>query len=243
MLHILITRPAEDAARDAASAHAAGARVTCIPLLEILPQHDPAAVAAALMTVDAETHCCFVSVNAVRHGLPHLLQAGHTAASLRAYAIGNATRAALADAGVQRIATPRTGADSEALLAHPDLQQVAGQRALIVNGHGVTASRTLLGDTLAARGATVSYLTCYARRWREDSGAQLSQVFANDPPDCLQLMSIDTGLALLARIPATTLSRATVLVPHPRIATALRSAGLAQVAVADLQSWLAARTR
>lgn len=55
---------------------------------------------------------------------------------------------------------PSEGADSEALLALPELGAVRGQRILIVRGEG---GRTLLADTLAARGAQVDHAVVYRR--------------------------------------------------------------------------------
>src|SRR6185295_12379471 len=58
------------------------------------------------------------------------------------------------------VIAPQSGADSEALLAAPELADVTGKRVLIVRGEG---GRALLGNMLAARGATVNYAECYRR--------------------------------------------------------------------------------
>ncbi|MGS9164769.1 uroporphyrinogen-III synthase, partial [Salmonella enterica subsp. enterica serovar Infantis] len=47
---------------------------------------------------------------------------------------------------------------SEALLQLPELQNIAGNRALILRGNG---GRELLGETLTALGAEVSFFECY----------------------------------------------------------------------------------
>ncbi|WP_275576186.1 uroporphyrinogen-III synthase [Aquitalea magnusonii] len=60
----------------------------------------------------------------------------------------------------QDILFPTAGSDSEALLALPQLADVAGQHWLIVRGQG---GRALLADTLCARGAQVSLAEVYQR--------------------------------------------------------------------------------
>ncbi len=56
---------------------------------------------------------------------------------------------------------PGSGSASEALLALPGLQAIAGMRVALVSGEG---GRELIEQTLAARGADVSRLSLYERR-------------------------------------------------------------------------------
>jgi uroporphyrinogen-III synthase len=55
---------------------------------------------------------------------------------------------------------PAEGADSEALLALPQLAHMTGQRVLIVRG---TGGRDLLQEAMSARGAQVQYAEVYTR--------------------------------------------------------------------------------
>ena len=73
-------------------------------------------------------------------------------------AIGQATAAALNAAGHRVSMMPAEGADSESLLALPQLAHMAGQRVLIVRG---TGGRDLLQEAMTARGAQVQYAEVY----------------------------------------------------------------------------------
>jgi uroporphyrinogen-III synthase len=79
---------------------------------------------------------------------------------LTAAAIGGGTRRQLEQCGIRDVLAPVSGADSEALLALPELANPAGRRVVIFRGAG---GRALLGDTLLARGARVEYAECYRR--------------------------------------------------------------------------------
>ena len=80
---------------------------------------------------------------------------------IRIAAIGSKTARALESRG-QLIAIKPDGHDTEALVAHPQLQteQVTGKKVVIFRGEG---GRPLLGDTLQARGAEVFYADMYRR--------------------------------------------------------------------------------
>ena len=104
----------------------------------------------------------FTSANAV-HGL---MQQRHrqkiwpliTEATL--FAIGKATRRAGIEVGLKIQTLSDKYFDSEHLLAHPTMQQVAGERIALIKGQG---GRTLIADTLSARGAQVIAWEVYHR--------------------------------------------------------------------------------
>ncbi|HEX2795777.1 MAG TPA: uroporphyrinogen-III synthase, partial [Immundisolibacter sp.] len=75
-------------------------------------------------------------------------------------AVGPASARALRAAGFTDVLMPETRFDSEGLLALPQLHQLAGRRVVIFRGEG---GRTLLADTLTARGADVWAVACYRR--------------------------------------------------------------------------------
>jgi uroporphyrinogen-III synthase len=95
-------------------------------------------------------------------------RSGYPACRHQVFAVGPGTARALQAHGLDSIITP-DGQDSEALLALPQLADVAGKRVVIVRGVG---GRALLADTLRARGAQVDFMECYRRmRPRADAGA------------------------------------------------------------------------
>ncbi|RZQ55714.1 uroporphyrinogen-III synthase [Pseudidiomarina tainanensis] len=103
-----------------------------------------------------------VSVNAARH---FAKQAAAWAPeqpmpSARWYAVGPTSAAAIAQVVGRPVNCPWRQHNSDALLRLPELQQVKGQRWLLIRGHG---GRELVADTLRARGADVTYLEVYQR--------------------------------------------------------------------------------
>jgi len=65
------------------------------------------------------------------------------------------------------------GANSEALLAMPELAQVNGQRFLIIRGQG---GREELANVLRSRGASVDYLDVYKRVMPSIDNAKLLEL-------------------------------------------------------------------
>ena len=102
----------------------------------------------------------FTSVNAVDRALPPIQERGGFPSSLEIAAIGQTTARALERQGVTHCLRPAQGFTSEALLALPRFQNIAGQRIVIVRGEG---GREWLADTLAARGACVDRAEVYRR--------------------------------------------------------------------------------
>lgn len=102
----------------------------------------------------------FTSVNAVDRAMPLIRERGGFPPRLEIAAIGQATARALVRHGVDRCLRPEMEFTSEALLALPRLQQVAGQAILIVRGEG---GRELLAETLTTRGARVVRAEVYRR--------------------------------------------------------------------------------
>lgn len=231
---ILVTRPAADAEGLARRVREAGGIALCVPTLEIQPLADLAALHAVADHLDDYRFAIFVSRNAVRHGVQALrARRGPLPwpAGLRLASVGSGTRRALEAMGLGVVLSPAGAADSEALLALPELHAVRGMRIALVRGEG---GRTLLADTLAARGALVSQAACY-RRVRPDHAGRLAAAWAEAPLDALAVSSAQ-GLANLAAMlgvdAATRLRASALFVPHSRIAQAARQLGLENVRVA-----------
>lgn len=153
---VLVTRPEHQAGPLCQLIEAAGGAAVRFPALVIRPRPDRAAVRAAIGPADRYDLVVFVSPNAVRHGADLLEQRR----DLPIAVVGPATAAAVNAAGYRVALMPAGGADSEALLAMPELAHMTGQRVLIIRG---TGGRELIADTLRARGAEVTYAEVYVR--------------------------------------------------------------------------------
>ena len=216
---IVVTRPRELAEPFARLLEQHGARAFLFPAIEIQPLPAP----AALGRIAEFDLAIFVSPSAVR------VAAASLPRGLTAAAIGAGTARELERAGVGQVIAPEAGADSESLLAMPQMRQLAGKRVLIVRGEG---GRELLGQSLSERGARVEYAECYRRaRPATDAGPLLAAwrrgevhaVTVLSPQTLDNFMSL-TGGALVA-LP--------FFVPHERIARHARERGLGEVIVAE----------
>lgn len=156
---VLVTRPAGQAAALGDGLRAAGFTPLYLPTLAI-EAADPAVAVAALRAALPCDLAIFISANAVQHALPVIAAAGGLPAGCPLAAVGPASARALAAAGFSNVLTPAARFDSEGLLALPQLNQVIGRRVVIFRGEG---GRTLLADTLTARGADVRAVACYRR--------------------------------------------------------------------------------
>ena len=156
---VLVTRPAHQADELCRLVEAAGGRAIRFPVLEIQPPRDLAAGKDGLRRLGDYDLAIFVSANAVQHGLAALAPLPWPP-QVEIAAIGAATAQALKRRGLAVAYCPAQAFTSEALLALPQLQQLAGRRILILRGEG---GRERLRETLRARGARVDYLEVYRR--------------------------------------------------------------------------------
>ncbi|MBU2641001.1 MAG: uroporphyrinogen-III synthase [Gammaproteobacteria bacterium] len=226
LLHrsVLVTRPLQQATALAQAIRSAGGSAFVFPALEI--ESVPIATLSEPLLRLAEADCViFISPNSVQFGMAAI---GALPPLAQCFAVGPGTARALAEHGVVDVITPN-GQDSEALLALPQLHEVAGKRVVIVRGVG---GRSLLADTLRERGATVDYLECYRRvRPDADATALLANWQAGDI-DAVTVTSAETlhNLAtLLGDAGRPLLVHTPLFVPHEKIAAAARQFGIAQV--------------
>lgn len=214
---VLVTRPVHQAATLVAAIRAAGGDAYEFPALAIKPVTDP----QPHLPADTDS-VIFISPNAAQFGFA-LLQG--LPASTRILAVGSGTARVLAAAGVTEVIVPG-GQDSEALLALPQLTAVAGQRIVIVRGVG---GRPLLGDTLAARGATVSYRECYRRIRPDTDAAPLRARWLAGRIDAVTVASAETLTNLIAMLGPDAmhwLAATPLFTPHEKIAATARSLGI-----------------
>jgi len=224
---VLVTRPAQQAAALAQAIRAAGGEAFEFPALAI--EAVPVEALTVPLTQLAEADMAiFISPNAAQFGMTAIRASGCLPPSTAVFAVGPGTARALQAQGVSAIITP-DGQDSEALLALPQLTELAGKRVVIVRGVG---GRALLADTLVARGAQVAFLECYRRVQPQADAAPLLACWQTGGIDAVTVTSAETlhNLAtLLGETGAPLLLRTPLFAPHEKIAEAARRFGIAHV--------------
>ncbi len=174
-LGVLVTRPAQQAAGLIQAIRERGGRPHPFPTLELRPPGDPARARQALAGATRHDLLIFVSANAVQRAAT-LAGPGFPPAGAALAAVGRATARALAGLGRPADLVPAR-ADSEGLLALPELQDMHGRSVLIVRGEG---GRPLLGEVLCQRGARVAYAECYRRALPEADSGPLLETWERD---------------------------------------------------------------
>lgn len=223
--HIVITRPAGQAAHLAEALAGLGAKPVLFPVLAIFDVEDLRPLQEAAIRLDGFDWACFVSPNAVEKSLSVVLSKRAWPKHLRAATVGKSSEQALAKFGVADVVAPQDRFDSEALLDLPDLQNVAGKRVVIFRGDG---GRELLGDTLRQRGAEVEYVACYRRAKPDLDPAPLLKLWSEGRLDAVTVTSSE-GLRnlvdMVGKLGQTWLRKTPLFVPHQRIAGVARALG------------------
>jgi uroporphyrinogen-III synthase len=205
---VLVTRPARQAVSLMAHIQRLGGEAVSFPAIAIEPMSAAAAQGYDLVV--------FVSVNAVEHGSHLVTRDGAT----RIAAIGKATAAALSAIDIKVDITPDADANSEALLAHPDIASSPCARVLIVRGNG---GRTLLQESFAALGSQVDVLEVYRRTLPIVDPASIRELQMRWEAGDIDVVTVTsvatlTNLVALLRETAPRLLRTTsLLVASPRI--------------------------
>jgi uroporphyrinogen-III synthase len=238
-LTVVITRPEAQAESLASLLEAHGAAVIRYPVLAIT-----AVDAATLKSNFAATPVAqcdaliFVSANAVKFGVEAIRAGGGLRAGQVAYAIGAATAEALRARSVANVVSPSPGNDSEALLAMPPLQKVAGQTIVIVKGLSESGGRKLLEQTLRARGAAVAAFNCYTRCAITPPAKARHALTLAPAASAFSVLSVETLDSLDENLRRDgredVYASGMMLVPHPRICAAARAAGWQNVEVVPM---------
>jgi uroporphyrinogen-III synthase len=204
-----------------------------IPLLAIVPvtsSEDKQAIQSLIMNLDQFSHVIFVSQNAVEwafswiHNFWPQLPEG-----VLYYAVGAKTAQAARAHGVEVIECG-SAMNSEALLALPELSDIADQKILICRGKG---GRPKLGEVLAERGARVSYCQLYERQLPANAAALCLQL-TNDKRHIIAVFSGDTLQNLLQIMPSHLNKQdVQIVVPAQHLANIALAAGFSQVRVAQ----------
>lgn len=227
---ILVCRPEPEASRLTESLAAAGAAARALPLLERVALEETPQQRALIQNLDQFHHVIAVSPYAARR----LLEAMDTwwpqpPVGIRWYGVGAGTARVLAAGGLKP-SWPAHGVDSEALLAMPALNQVEGERVLLVRGE---EGRELLRDTLRSRGADVSPLALYKRQCPAHAEQQLPTILGSFDPDTVVLLSGETlnNFIALGQNSDHTLYQRLLVVPTARVAAQARELGFRNICI------------
>lgn len=223
---LLLTRPTPECEAQEALLAENGVHGVCVPLLEIEPLAETPEQRSRVMDLDLYSAVIVISKPAARFGLARIdTYWPQLPIEQRWFAVGSATAAALADYGID--ACWPSGADSEALLAMPELDEALARpdpRVLILRGEG---GREALQEGLAARGVNVDTLELYQRvlpAWPE---GQLGRVVQAERLNGL-VVSSGQGFEHLRQLAGDAwpfLSQLTLFVPSARVADLARAAG------------------
>lgn len=233
--HIVVTRPREQAATLCDALRARGAEPVLFPVLAIAPAQDQSELEAACHALQDFDLAFFVSPNAVRFALDVILAQRRWPDSLPVATVGQTSAHALAEFGFDHVIAPRSGFDTEAVIALPEFapEAVYGKRVVIFRGEG---GRERLGQYLREHGAQVVHVMAYHRFCPDSDAKALIALAAQGYLDAVTLTSSEgvrnfsdllgpSGLESVRHIP--------VFVPHPRIAGFAHEAGFQQVFETD----------
>jgi uroporphyrinogen-III synthase len=236
---VLVVRPRAQALAWVGQLEAAGVAARALPLIDILPAPDPAAVAAVFAEVvrvaAEEPVLVFVSPNAV-DGFFAAAGAASWPPGATAGATGPGTVAALRAAGVPEaaiVAPPPSSEqfDSEALWARLRGWRWPGRPVWLVRGNG---GREWLGKQLRGAGARVEAVQAYGRAepaLGEGERALLEAALA-EPARWVWMFSSSEAIGHLERLaPDVDWRAARALASHPRIAERAQALGFGDVAV------------
>lgn len=234
--HILVTRPAGQAANLVAGIEQLGGHATHIPFLAIHPSpdlRDLEKIADHLAEYEA---CIFVSANAVHMAWPTLTRRHAWPEALAAGVVGPGSARALGALGVGRVLQPEVHFDSEGLLALPQFAPAhcQGKAFALIRGEG---GRDLIAATLRERGAQVDEAATYVRSL--DSGAvsrvaQLMHAQSHEQPSAIIVTSSESLKRFMNATPldlARDIASVRIIAPHVRIAEVARGLGFNKVTV------------
>jgi len=183
---IWLTRPHEQSAGLQKTLQELGARSFNLPLLLIVPVEPQGITKTRLQNLDQYDLVFYVSSNAAKAGMDLISSWWpQYPAHILNFAVGSSTAGVLGSHGLA-VDYPRERMDSEAMLALPGLQEIAGKKALIVRGIG---GREILAEGLLARGARVDYAELYERKLPQYTKTYLKNCLQEHPPEAIVISS------------------------------------------------------
>jgi uroporphyrinogen-III synthase len=157
---VVVTRPAHQAGHLAELIERTGGRAILFPTLEIFDAQDMNPMSEVIDRLEQFDLAIFISPNAVNKAMNQIRAKRTWPQGLRCAAVGKGSAKELERFGCEDVLIPQGRFDSEALLALPELQDMAGKRVVIFRGEG---GRELLGEELIRRGAELTMVECYRR--------------------------------------------------------------------------------
>ncbi|MBL6815730.1 MAG: uroporphyrinogen-III synthase [Pseudomonadales bacterium] len=224
----LITRPEAQQNSLRAAIECRGGEWLSLPLLRIVPLTDSDLQAARQHVQDLDNYdvLVFVSLNAASLGAELITDLWpQLPVQQSIIAIGKSTAKLVADLLACEVICPEAGSDSEAVLAIPELQQLADKRIGIFRGQG---GRELLAATLRERGASVDYIEVYKREQVQHDAAAFAA------PDKIDAITVHSGESLHSLAGLLSTARKSILaipivVPSARVAKQAEQSGFKQV--------------
>jgi len=229
---VLVTRPAHQAGNLAELIERAGGRAILFPTLEIFDTQDMNPLSEVIERMEQFDLAIFISPNAVNKAMNRIREKRTWPQGLRCAAVGKGSAKELERLGCEGALVPQGRFDSEALLALPELQDMAGKRVVIFRGEG---GRELLGDELIRRGAELTMVECY-RRGKPVSGdvGLLLKQWDRGEIDAITVTSGESMrnlFDLVGKLGQQWLKKTPVFVFHENIAEVARELGVEQVYV------------
>lgn len=231
-LTVLVTRPSNQIDSMRKAIESCGAKVLPLPLIEIKPLVDKAAIQDLkdkVLELDHYRFLIFVSNNAVSFGSEVINNFWpQFPIGIDVIAVGPTTAQAARERLGCEVIQPSDGMTSEDILRLPQLVDVSGQKIGIVRGQG---GRELLADTLRERGAVVDYLEAYSRtpidytgkefcKQLQDAGVNVLTVSSGESLDRLTHLLVDNKEIMRELI---------LLTPSERVASQAKEAGYRRV--------------
>ncbi|WP_054181000.1 uroporphyrinogen-III synthase [Trabulsiella odontotermitis] len=234
-MSILVTRPSPQGEELVSRLRTLGRVAWSFPLIEFTPGRELPQLSGLLNNLSENDLLFALSRHAVAFADAQLhQQQAHWPQAPHYFAIGRTTALALHQVSSKTIRYPQDQEISEVLLQLPELQKIAGKKALILRGNG---GRELLGETLQSRGAEVTFCECYQRTAKHYDGAEEAMRWQSRGVTTLVITSGEMLQQLWSLIPPWYrehwLLRCRLLVVSERLAHLARELGWQEIQIAE----------
>lgn len=223
---VVVTRPSRQAENLCKKLTQQGISVLRFPVIEIKVPLNTQALKTILGSVQNYDLAIFISANAVEWGLTQLPSPWPESVPIAA--IGLATANAISAHGLSVNLVAPKPYNSESLLGMSELQNLTGQKVLVIRGEG---GREHLAQTLRQRGAEVEYAECYRRARPEIDTRVLHQAWAAEK-ELLFVVTSNEGLQnlfdLLGQAGRNNLLSSPLVVVSERTANEAKAMGFTQ---------------